>query len=345
MRQAELWRSRIDREGRKAKKRVAARLDELKQRAKRDRRTLTRSADEAVARALAANSTSRRGTRSSKSAAPGRAAEGAGGTPALGNAGVTTAAPDPLSRRLTPGMSRSTRATRRSRPRRRSKAALVCAGGGVTGAVYEIGCLRAIEDLLDRSVIDFDMYVGVSGGAFVASLLASGISPREIYAEVTAPTPPAGHLGRPAVPARLRDLLSPRAARAGLPGDARIAGSRRGPRLADGVVPARAAAAGLLDNSGVQEWPRASGPSAGSATASTICGASCSWWRWTSTAARPSPSASRRIATSRSRRPSRRRRRCRASTARCASAAATTWTAASRRPPTSTWRSRTAPTW
>jgi poly(hydroxyalkanoate) granule-associated protein len=54
MRQAELWRSRIDREGRKAKKRVTARLDELKQRARRDRRTITRSVDEAVARALAA---------------------------------------------------------------------------------------------------------------------------------------------------------------------------------------------------------------------------------------------------------------------------------------------------
>lgn len=54
MRQAEAWRSRLDREGRKAKKRVAARLGELKQRAKRDRRTLTRSVDEAVARALGA---------------------------------------------------------------------------------------------------------------------------------------------------------------------------------------------------------------------------------------------------------------------------------------------------
>jgi poly(hydroxyalkanoate) granule-associated protein len=54
MKQAEVWRSRIDREGRKAKKRVAARLGELKQRAKRDRRTITRSVDDAVARALAA---------------------------------------------------------------------------------------------------------------------------------------------------------------------------------------------------------------------------------------------------------------------------------------------------
>jgi predicted acylesterase/phospholipase RssA len=62
--------------------------------------------------------------------------------------------------------------------------ALVCAGGGVTGAVYEIGALRALEDLLDRSVLDFDLYVGVSGGAFVASLLAHGVSPREMYEQV-----------------------------------------------------------------------------------------------------------------------------------------------------------------
>jgi NTE family protein len=80
--------------------------------------------------------------------------------------------------------------TRRNRrPRSRKKVALVCAGGGVTGAVYEMGCLRALDELLDRSVLDLDLYVGISGGAFVASLLASGISPREMYTEVTSPTP------------------------------------------------------------------------------------------------------------------------------------------------------------
>jgi NTE family protein len=58
--------------------------------------------------------------------------------------------------------------------------ALVCAGGGVTGAVYEIGCLRALDELLGRSVLDLDLYVGISGGAFVASILAAGVSPREM---------------------------------------------------------------------------------------------------------------------------------------------------------------------
>jgi predicted acylesterase/phospholipase RssA len=76
---------------------------------------------------------------------------------------------------------------RRARGGSRSRVALVCAGGGITGAVYEIGCLRALEDLLDRSVADLDLYVGVSGGAFVTALLANGISPREMYDAVAAP--------------------------------------------------------------------------------------------------------------------------------------------------------------
>jgi len=72
--------------------------------------------------------------------------------------------------------------------RRKRKVALVCAGGGVTGAIYEIGCLRALDEILDRSLVDLDLYVGISGGAFVASLLASGISPRQMYDEVTSHT-------------------------------------------------------------------------------------------------------------------------------------------------------------
>jgi poly(hydroxyalkanoate) granule-associated protein len=54
MRQAERWRTRIDREGKKARTRVEARLVQLQKRARRERRTLSRNVDEAVARALAA---------------------------------------------------------------------------------------------------------------------------------------------------------------------------------------------------------------------------------------------------------------------------------------------------
>lgn len=64
---------------------------------------------------------------------------------------------------------------------RRPKTALVLAGGGLTGAVYEIGALRAIDDLLvDRTVNDFDIYVGTSAGALVTTFLANGLSPHEI---------------------------------------------------------------------------------------------------------------------------------------------------------------------
>ena len=62
-----------------------------------------------------------------------------------------------------------------------SKVALVLAGGGITGAVYEIGALRAIDDILvDLTVNDFDVYVGTSAGALVCSLVANGYTPQEI---------------------------------------------------------------------------------------------------------------------------------------------------------------------
>lgn len=64
----------------------------------------------------------------------------------------------------------------------KSKTALVLAGGGLTGAVYEIGALRAIDDLLiDLSVNDFDIYVGTSAGALVNAFLANGVSPEEMF--------------------------------------------------------------------------------------------------------------------------------------------------------------------
>ncbi|MCI0520022.1 MAG: patatin-like phospholipase family protein, partial [Chloroflexi bacterium] len=63
----------------------------------------------------------------------------------------------------------------------KTKTALVLAGGGLTGAVYEIGALRAIDDLLlDRTVNDFDIYVGTSAGALISALLANGVSPEDM---------------------------------------------------------------------------------------------------------------------------------------------------------------------
>jgi NTE family protein len=69
----------------------------------------------------------------------------------------------------------------RGRRRRRSKTALVLGGGGFTGGVYEIGALRALDLLaVNRTVNEFDVYVGTSAGAFIASLTANGITPEEM---------------------------------------------------------------------------------------------------------------------------------------------------------------------
>lgn len=61
------------------------------------------------------------------------------------------------------------------------RTALVLAGGGITGAVYEIGALRAMNDMLvNRTVNDFDIYVGTSAGALVSAMIANGMTPDEM---------------------------------------------------------------------------------------------------------------------------------------------------------------------
>jgi NTE family protein len=73
----------------------------------------------------------------------------------------------------------------RSSARRPSAAkpriALSLAGGGPLGAIYEIGALCALQEVL--SGIDFtklDHYIGVSAGSFIAASLANGMSPQEL---------------------------------------------------------------------------------------------------------------------------------------------------------------------
>ncbi len=78
------------------------------------------------------------------------------------------------------------------RRRRRSRTALVLGGGGFTGGVYEIGALRALDLLaVNRTVNQFDVYVGTSAGSFVASLAANGVTPEEMMRVVNqqVPTP------------------------------------------------------------------------------------------------------------------------------------------------------------
>jgi len=58
------------------------------------------------------------------------------------------------------------------------KAALILGGGGITGGVYELGVLSALEDFIvrGRRTRDFDIFVGVSAGSLLAAFLANGIS-------------------------------------------------------------------------------------------------------------------------------------------------------------------------
>ena len=91
-----------------------------------------------------------------------------------------------------------------ARRRRRSKTALVLGGGGFTGGVYEIGALRALDLLsVNRTVNQFDVYVGTSAGAFVASAVANGVTPEEMMRVIVQQVP------TPFPDARAGSLLKP----------------------------------------------------------------------------------------------------------------------------------------
>jgi NTE family protein len=75
----------------------------------------------------------------------------------------------------------SSRGKGSARRKRQSKTALVLGGGGFTGAVYEIGALRAFDLLaVNRTVNEFEVYVGTSAGSFVGSAVANGVTPEEM---------------------------------------------------------------------------------------------------------------------------------------------------------------------
>src|SRR5919108_2209436 len=62
-----------------------------------------------------------------------------------------------------------------------AKVALVLAGGAVTGGAFKAGGLKALDDfLVNRKTTDFDIYVGLSAGAFLAAPLAGGVTPPEM---------------------------------------------------------------------------------------------------------------------------------------------------------------------
>ncbi len=104
------------------------------------------------------------------------------------------------------GGARSSSASRTStgRRRQRSKSALVLGGGGFTGGVYEIGALRALDLLsVNRTVNEFDVYVGTSAGSFVAAALANGVTPEEMMRVIVQQVP------TPFPDARISSLLKP----------------------------------------------------------------------------------------------------------------------------------------
>ena len=107
----------------------------------------------------------------------------------------------------TAGSERSASGSRTAGKRRRqprSRAALVLGGGGFTGGVYEIGALRALDLLsVNRTVNQFDVYVGTSAGAFVAAAVANGVTPEEMMRVIVQQVP------TPFPDARISALLKP----------------------------------------------------------------------------------------------------------------------------------------
>ncbi len=65
----------------------------------------------------------------------------------------------------------------------KTKRALILCGGGVSGAYYEVGVLKAVEEFIepDFSITDFDLYIGTSAGASIAAFLTQGIKADRLY--------------------------------------------------------------------------------------------------------------------------------------------------------------------
>ena len=63
---------------------------------------------------------------------------------------------------------------RRSREPCPTRRALVLAGGGIIGGMYEVGALAALDEALPEfRVNNFDLYVGSSSGSVVSALMAN----------------------------------------------------------------------------------------------------------------------------------------------------------------------------
>lgn len=67
--------------------------------------------------------------------------------------------------------------------KKKGRFALALSGGGITGALYEVGCLTALDDFFsgDFSVNEFDIFIGVSSGSVLASLVSQKVKPSSIF--------------------------------------------------------------------------------------------------------------------------------------------------------------------
>ncbi|EFK05864.1 phospholipase, patatin family [delta proteobacterium NaphS2] len=66
-------------------------------------------------------------------------------------------------------------------PKPNPKVALVLSGGGISGGAFKIGGLNALSSFMtNRRLRDFDIFVGVSAGAIIASFLANGVSSKDL---------------------------------------------------------------------------------------------------------------------------------------------------------------------
>ncbi len=62
-----------------------------------------------------------------------------------------------------------------------AKTALVLSGGAISGGAFKLGGLQALSSfMLNRKIREFDIYVGVSVGALIATFLANGVSTGEL---------------------------------------------------------------------------------------------------------------------------------------------------------------------
>jgi predicted acylesterase/phospholipase RssA len=66
-------------------------------------------------------------------------------------------------------------------PKPNTKIALVLSGGAVSGGAFKLGGLNALSNfMINKSIRDFDIYVGVSAGSILSVFLANGIPTSEI---------------------------------------------------------------------------------------------------------------------------------------------------------------------